>query len=260
MEQGMQLAAAKEFVAARSALADALNTAALPPAQADAVRQKLVALVNETLLSSRKHPHDPCVVWYKFKFGEKLARIERTLKLHVPTQLLLKINGIADARTIQAGQTLKLLRGPFHAIISKGAFALDLYLEEAGTRRLIFVRRLRVGVGQDGSTPVGRWRVAKGKKMDKAAWTPPVTSKLPRRKILWGERGYPLGKKGYWIALEGIEGNIYTAEDGFGIHGTDDPNSIGRASSLGCIRLVDQDIELVFATLYEYWSTVTVRQ
>ena len=126
MEQGLQLAAGKKFVAARSALADALNTGALPAGDADAVRRKLTELVNETLFSHRKHADDPCVVWHKFKYGDTLVRLERTLKLHVPTQLLLKINGIADAGTIQAGQTLKLIRGPFHAVISKGAFALDL--------------------------------------------------------------------------------------------------------------------------------------
>ena len=32
----------------------------------------------------------------------------------------------------------------------------------------------------------------------------------------------------------------------------------GKASSMGCIRLADDDIEMLFAMLYEYWSKVTI--
>ena len=59
--------------------------------------------------------------------------------------------------------------------------------------------------------------------------------------------------------LEGTQGNPYTAEHGFGIHGTHDASSIGKASSMGCIRLTDKDIEHVYAMLYPKWSKVAVR-
>jgi len=36
---------------------------------------------------------------------------------------------------------------------------------------------------------------------------------------------------------------------GFGIHGTDDPRSIGFARSHGCIRLRNQDVEQLFEQL-----------
>ena len=258
MQRGVKFIDAKDPVAARGALADALNTFALSETDAGAVRTKLTALADEMLFSHRKFPHDPCIAWHKFRAGEMLARVERSLKLHVPTQVLLKMNGIVDAKTIQSGQQLKLIRGPFHAVISKSRFTMDVYLEEYGTRRMIYITRLKVGVGHDGSTPLGHWRVAKGQKMTHAPWTPPVTSRMERKKILWGEAGYPLGKKGYWIALEGLKGNAHAAEDGYGIHGTNDPSSIGKASSLGCIRLVDDDIERAFSLLYEHWSTVTI--
>ena len=258
VDRGMRRAAANDLVIARQALADALNIGALPEDQADRVRTELTRIAQETLFATRKFPNDPSVVWHTFQPNEVLVRIERRLKLHVPTQLLLKINAIPDAAKIQARQTLKLIRGPFHAVVSKSQFTMDVYLEEPQTRRMVFVRRFRVGVGKDGSTPTGRWRLALGRKRPFAPWTPPTSSHLERKRVLWGEKGYPLGKKGYWIALEGIDGNIYTADDGYGIHGTNDPTSIGRASSLGCIRLVDDDIELVYAMLYEHWSTVSV--
>jgi lipoprotein-anchoring transpeptidase ErfK/SrfK len=45
----------------------------------------------------------------------------------------------------------------------------------------------------------------------------------------------------------------------YGIHSTNDQTSIGGAQSLGCIRLADGDIDLVYSLLYEHWSTVEVR-
>ena len=34
--------------------------------------------------------------------------------------------------------------------------------------------------------------------------------------------------------------------DGYGLHGTDEPESIGRAASHGCVRLRNEDIETLF--------------
>ena len=90
------------------------------------MRAKLTEVADTTLFSHQKFADDPCVMWYRFKTGDKLAKVERTNRLHVPTQILLKINHVADARTIQARQTLKLLRGPFHAVISKSGFTMDV--------------------------------------------------------------------------------------------------------------------------------------
>jgi lipoprotein-anchoring transpeptidase ErfK/SrfK len=45
----------------------------------------------------------------------------------------------------------------------------------------------------------------------------------------------PIGTR--WIGL---------SEKGFGIHGTDDPTSIGHARSHGCIRLRNADVEKLF--------------
>ena len=258
LKDGTDLLAAEKPLAARAALADALVTGALPARAAQDARAKLAELAYLTIFSPKPLAGDPCTQWYRFRVGDVLVAVERQLKLRVPAQLMLKINSIEDARRIRAGQRLKMIRGPFHAVISKSRFTMDMYLEEPKTRRMIFVRRLGVGIGKDGSTPVGRWRVASGGKLTRAAWTPPHSSGIDRRKVLWGQEDYPLGAKGYWISLEGIEETPYTKADGYGIHGTNDRSSIGRAVSLGCIRLSDDDIELVFFMLYEKWSTVTI--
>lgn len=263
LEQGMGLYNDKKILAARAALADALNTSALPEKQAETARARLAELADKMIFSRKPFPNDPCTSWYTFQSGDALVRVEPKLKLHVPAKLIQKINNIPDPTKIQVGQTLKMIRGPFHAVVSKSRFVMDIFLEEPKTGRRIFVKRFGVGVGRDGSTPTGHWRLVRGGKITHATWTPPASSNLARKRISWGEPGYPLGAKGYWISMEGIKdkGNPHTREDGYGIHGTHDPASIGKASSLGCIRLADDDIEMLFAMLYdkkEKRSTVTI--
>ncbi len=187
-----------------------------------------------------------------------IIRIEREQKLHVPTQLITSINNI-KANKLVVGQTLKLIRGPFHAVVYKSRFLMDLYLQESDSGRMILVKSFKVGLGKDGCTPLGKWRPALGGKIKQAPWAaPPAAGQPTNRTVRWGEEGYPLGKEGYWISLEGIEGNALSSGDGYGIHGTNEPDSIGKAASMGCIRLSDPDIESVFSLLYEQWSTVTI--
>jgi hypothetical protein len=254
--EGEKLLDVRKKAEGRALLSKALLSGSLGEATANTVRTKLEALAEEMIFSKEIFDGDPYTAQYTFLQGEVLARVERKLTLHVPTQILLKINRIARAEAIRAGQTLKVIRGPFHAIVDKGDFNMDIFLHRDGCDPA-FVKRLRVGLGKNGSTPVGMWRVRLGSKRDQAPWFPPPSAEA-QRSIRWGEPGYPLGKMGYWIGLEGTEDATRTHE-GYGIHGTNDPTSIGKASSLGCIRLADADIELVFFLLYEKWSTVRVR-
>lgn len=255
--RGPEHEAHRHFLAARTDLSEALLSGKLVGEDQIDARRRATELAEYTILSRRIIDGDPYTLRYTVQAGDKLQNVERRkLKLHVPWQILLKINGLRDARLIRAGQTMKMLRGPCHAVITKSTFTLDLYLQRESLPR-VFIKRLRVGLGRNGTTPVGAWRVALGKKMERAPWNPPPNSPH-KRKILWDEPGYPLGTKGYWISLEGTDEKT-RLEEGYGIHGTNDPSSIGRAESLGCIRLAEADIELVYSLLYEKWSTVQVR-
>jgi lipoprotein-anchoring transpeptidase ErfK/SrfK len=55
-------------------------------------------------------------------------------------------------------------------------------------------------------------------------------------KVIGPGAANPLGTR--WIGL---------SEKGYGIHGTDNPRSIGFAKSHGCIRLRNDDVERLFA-------------
>ncbi len=254
--EGNKLLAEKKFAEGRALLSKALLSGNLGEATAETVRGKLEALAEKMIFSRQIFDGDPYTLQYAFASGEVLVKVERKLALHVPTQILLKINGITRAESIRAGQMLKVIQGPFHAIVDKSDFTMDIFLHRKGFEPA-YVKRLRVGLGKNSSTPVGMWRLRLGSKRNRAPWFPPPSAEA-QRSIQWGDPGYPLGKMGYWIGLEKIDDNTSRYE-GYGIHGTNDLSSIGKAASLGCIRLADEDIDLVFSVLYEKWSTVSVR-
>ena len=64
---------------------------------------------------------------------------------------------------------------------------------------------------------------------------------------------------GYWIGLEGIDGDA-KGRQGFAIHGTKEPEQIGKAGSRGCIRLYNGDAVLVYDLLAPYHSLVRVEE
>ncbi len=256
--RGMDELKANRLVEARTELSKAYFSGHLSPAEAIEARRLLSELAEITLIGPRStvYPGDPYAEYYEFQPGEMLAKVERKLKLHVPWELIVKINGLHRSEDIQAHRPYKVVYGPFRAVISKSEFQMDIYLHREGLDP-VFIRRLPVGTGQNGSTPSGQWRVRLGGKAKRATWYPPPNSPL-RGPINYGEENYAFGKKGLWIALEGLDENTRMLRD-YGIHSTNDQNSIGTAASLGCIRLADDDIELVYLLLYEHWSTVEIR-
>lgn len=255
-QDGLLLAESEaNYVEARSQLSQALLSGELDATDAARAREVLTSINKTMIFSPRIFRNDPYAYAYDVKAGDVLVRIEREQKLHVPYELLILINRLDERATIRAGQTLKLIRGPFHAVVSKTTMTMDLFLHREGLDP-VFVQRLPVGLGRNDGTPTGLWRIKLGGKDRQAAWYPPPSSGL-RGKIEWGEPDYAFGEKGIWIPLEGID-EITETKIGYGIHSTSDPDSIGRSESLGCIRLRDDDIERVYSTLYEKWSTVRV--
>ena len=45
---------------------------------------------------------------------------------------------------------------------------------------------------------------------------------------------------------------------GYGIHGTTEPQSIGQQMSMGCVRLGDAEVEVVYELIGEQ-STIVIR-
>jgi hypothetical protein len=226
---------------------DGLNEALSLPmnnAQQTVIKEKLSKLAGEWLFSRSIFPKDNLCSRYKVEPGNLLSSIAREYK--VPWEALMEVNGISRPDLLKAGETIKVIRGPFHVRVCRSTFTMDLYLQET------FVRSFRVGIGMEGrETPIGMWRVKPGGKMISPRWTDPDTHKTYTAK----DPDYPLGSR--WIALEGVSGDAKDRR-GFAIHGTKKPEEIGTAGSRGCIRLYNGDAILVYKLLTPGLSRVEV--
>ena len=244
--------ASNKPVEARDTLNRALSHPHASGAQQQAARAQISQINDLLVFSPRVVPGDPLARTYEIQGGDILSRIARNESLHTDWRLLLRLNNIADARRIRVGQKLKLLQGPFHAEIHKAAYRIDFYADtqdSAGNR--LYVCSRPCGLGEFDSTPVGMFKVRSESKLVNPHWVNPRT----------GERfdadnpENPIGER--WIGLEGTDENT-SALLGYGIHGTIDPESIGGQESMGCVRLLPDDVALAYELLVVEKSTVQV--
>ena len=232
------------IIDAREKLNDALRMP-MNVQQRTFVKDQLSELANKWLLSKIIIPDDELCGSYLVKSGDLLSTIGKRYK--VPWEILKEINKISRPEALQAGEQIKVINGPFHAKVYRSTFTMDLYLQNE-----TFVRSFRVGLGKEETeTPTGLWRVKSDGKLIKPPWPDPVT-----RKMYYPEDpDYPLGSR--WIGLEGIKGNA-KGREGFGIHGTKDPEQIGTTGSRGCIRMHNGEVILIYNLLVPNLSTVEV--
>ncbi|MDP6047397.1 MAG: L,D-transpeptidase [Phycisphaerae bacterium] len=260
--------AQRKHLEARGLLSKVLFAGGLAENLAEEARSKLSYLSTVTLFARTVDPRDPYTMRYKFKRGDLPTTVERQQRLHVPSQLIVQVNRLTDGSKFLADADYKLIKGPFHAIVYKGKFKMDLFLHRSEENLPpVFIKRYDVGLGENNSTPTGMWRLgcgaitdANGKrergKLLKAAWNPPPNA-TQRLRIEYNMPGYPFGRKGMWISLIGTDENTKNLID-YGIHSTNDQSSIGTQSSMGCVRMRDADIQEVYDRLYEKWSTVRI--
>jgi LysM repeat protein len=213
--------------------------------QRELVKEQLAALSDKWLFGSTVFPGDKLCSSYRVSSGDLLTKIGEMY--NVPYEILMQINGIDRPELLRAGATLKVINGPFNAIVYRSTFTMDLYLQNT------YVKSYKVGLGKAGmETPTGRWHVKEGGKLVKPIWTDPVSGKTYHPE----DPDYPLGSR--WIALEGIEGAA-VSRTGFAIHGTKDPEQIGSPGSQGCIRLHNGDAITVYNLMMPGMSLVDVR-
>ncbi|HBG28938.1 MAG: hypothetical protein A2Y10_02335 [Planctomycetes bacterium GWF2_41_51] len=223
-----------KIIAARNTLNDALNMS-MDPSTREVVKKLMANLANEWLFTRVIQLGDDLCTSYKVQSGDMLSSI--AAKHKVPYQLLMKINNIPSERALRSGQVIKVINGPFHVIVYKSAFIMDLYLQN------IYVKSYKIGIGkEEHETPVGLWRAKMGGKMIKPTWTDPDTGKTYHA----DDPDYPLGSG--WIALEGIDSRTRGIQ-GIAIHGTNEEDTIGTKSSRGCMRLYNGELTEVYDLL-----------
>lgn len=196
------------------------------PTDRDRFFDKLEETAQVIFLSSQPHFLEPYVV----DASDRLEPIAR--KYQLSWQYLAKLNRVS-ANRIREGQRLKVIQGPFAAVVDRQDYSLTIHL------RGYFVKRYPVGIGRDNATPTGKFSVLN--KVENPQYTDP-----DGRVIAGDDPANPLGER--WIDLG----------ESYGIHGTIEPESIGRAASRGCIRLGQQDVIEVYDFLVN-GSEVVIR-
>ena len=218
-------------IVARDILNDVLNMT-MEDSLRQQVKKQMEGLANDWLFCRTVQLGDNLCTTYKIQPGDVLAKVAVNFK--VPYQFLMRINNISSDKALQAGQTIKVVHGPFHAVVYRSSFTMDLYLQN------MYVKSYRVGLGKEGhETPQGLWRAKVGGKLVKPTWTDPETGKVYHA----DDPDYPLGSG--WIALEGTDSRTRGIE-GIAIHGTNDETTIGTKSSRGCIRLFNGELKEVY--------------
>jgi lipoprotein-anchoring transpeptidase ErfK/SrfK len=238
-QAGMEAWQSGDVLTARNQLNRVLHSDITSERQ-DQIRGILTQIAEKTLFSPEVFRDDPLVTDYLVVSGDSFNKIAR--QYNTTEQLIARINGAANTHFVRAGRRLKVINGPFHVTVRKAAHAMHVYLQN------VYVCSYKVALGTDGSTPTGKWKVTD--RLTRPTWTNPRTG----QRIAADDPQNPLGK--YWIALEGIEGKAM-GQSGYGIHGTIDENSIGTDASMGCVRMANNDIEVVYSLLVP-GSTVTV--
>jgi hypothetical protein len=195
------------------------------PELRDTLRERIDPLAQRIYFLNSRHYMDA----YEVQPGDTLQAIAR--KYDVSWQYLARLNRV-DPRRVRAGQRLKVIKGPFSAIVDLSDYELTIHAHG------YFVTRYPVGIGKDGSSPIGKFSVLE-KLVDPTYYGPEGV-------IDHDDPANPLGER--WIDI----GNSY------GIHGTIDPASIGKSDSKGCIRLHNDDVEAVY-DLLTIGSEVVIR-
>jgi hypothetical protein len=211
-----------------------------PDLSADQLKQitDLLDQLAGTVIYSRQHLLAPA---YVTQPGDTIDTVAQ--KYNLPWQLLANINGLMppgalydDTATknqpLPVGKQLKVLQGPFDAVIHLDKRELTLMVQKR------YAARFRIGVGRDQPKLEGEYTV-RNKTLNPSYYGPDGVNIGP------ADPKNPLGPA--WIGLT----------DRIGIHGTADPQSIGRDNNRGTISVSDQDLQNLYGIL-SVGSRVTI--
>lgn len=226
-----------KFAEAHLALSTLYGNADLPADQAKQITELLDQLAG-TVIYSRKHYLEPP---YMTQPGDTFDKIAQ--KYSIPWLLLARINGMAPAggsnvdnpakdQPLPVGTELKVVRGPFEAVVRLDRHELTLMLQNR------YAGRFPIGVGRDQPKLDGSYTVC-DKTLNPTYYGPDGININPN------DPRNPLGSA--WIGLT----------DRIGIHGTGDPQGVGRDDNRGTLCVGDRDLQDLYGIL-SVGSRVTV--
>lgn len=177
---------------------------------------------------------------YEVQRGDSVDRIAK--KFGTTADLIIIQNNLKSNAFLRVGERLRVLKGTFSIEVSKARN--DMILELNGR----FFKRYLVGTGKGGKTPVGTFVITAQKEKNPTWWK-------DNKAIPFGHPENVLGTR--WMAIKAT-GSTPDVK-GYGIHGTWEDASIGKAESAGCIRMHNREVEELF-TLVPPGTVVTITE
>lgn len=151
--------------------------------------------------------------------GDALSKIAK--KFNTTVELLMKSNQLASD-VIRPGMELKISQANYSIVVDRSQNLLLLKSNDD------ILKTYRVSTGKDYSTPLGSFQIIN--KLIKPTWytAGAVVSPDSPENIL-GSR---------WMGI---------SRQGYGIHGTTQPESLGMHITAGCVRMLNGDVEELYA-------------
>ena len=165
----------------------------------------------------------PLVERYNVQSGDNLTRIAK--QYQTTSDAIIRLSGLSS-EVIQPRSRLRVLGGKMKIFVDKSDFLLWVTLDG----RLLY--QARVGLGRDNTTPEGQFSIEVRQK--DPTWFRPGSDPVEP-----GDPRNVLGSR--WLGFRDTN-----RVSGIGIHGTMETDSIGRESSAGCIRMLKDDVEMIF--------------
>jgi lipoprotein-anchoring transpeptidase ErfK/SrfK len=161
--------------------------------------------------------------YYEVKPGDTLIKIAK--KFNTTVDLIKKIN-MLKSTVIHPRRKLKIWTARFSLLVDKSQNILLLNSEQETIKTYV------VATGINNSTPVGNFKIV-NKLVDPVWFRPDVGAVVPSDspENILGSR---------WMGFD---------IDGYGIHGTTKPETIGTQATQGCIRMKNEEVEELFMLL-----------
>jgi len=158
---------------------------------------------------------------YIVEKGDTLTKIAR--RFGTTVELLMRSNELTND-LIRPGQVLKVSTAKYSVMVDKSQNLLMLRSDDK------ILKIYNVATGKNDSTPLGDFRIVN--KLVDPTWYSAGAIVGP------GSPENILGSR--WLGISSA---------GYGIHGTTDPEGIGKHITAGCVRMLNNDVEELYAVL-----------
>ncbi len=164
---------------------------------------------------------DEFSTFYVVKPGDTLEKIAKKFNTTVE---YIKVANNLKFDTIKPNQRLKVCKAKFYVVIDKSQNLLFLKADDK------IIKTYRVSTGKENCTPTGDFKIVN--RIKHPTWF------KNGKAVPYGSPENVLGD--YWLGLD---------ISGYGIHGTNEPETIGQHVTQGCVRMYNEDVKELYILL-----------